>query len=123
MLTTRESNQILKELIMKLPPTLMTEEAQAYRAEVSAELIEMERDGIVPELSYDLSDDDDPLPLTAAPDPGPLDPTATTLIGIRRNMTIDERLWLGQMIEAHGEAEVIRMWPSLIVQLEFSRSL
>ena len=123
MLTGKQRTQIFKEVVLKAVPSITTPEAEEYRRELAEEVAEMEKEGIVPEMPVDLSDDDDPLPLTAAPDPGPLDPTATTLIGIRRNMTIDERLWLGQMIEAHGEAEVIRMWPSLIVQLEFSRSL
>ncbi|OQW31873.1 MAG: hypothetical protein A4C66_04535 [Nitrospira sp. HN-bin3] len=123
MLTGKQRTQIFKEVVLGTLPSLTTPEAQAYRAELEQEVAEMEKEGIVPEMPVDLFDDDDPLPLNAAPDPGPLDPTATTLTAIRTNMTVDERLWLASMIEAHGEAEVIRMWPSYCVQLGFARSL
>jgi hypothetical protein len=126
MLSVSEMSRITKEVILRLPPTLTSKEALAFRAEVADDLAEMERQGIVPDLPYDFDMPDDPPadpPEEASAPSGELNPNATSLAEIRRSLTLDERLWLGQMIEAHGEAEVIRMWPSLIVQLEFSRSL
>lgn len=49
------------------------------------------------------------------------EPGATTLATIRQHLTADEQLCLARMIEVHGEAAVIEMWPSLQVQIEFAR--
>jgi hypothetical protein len=42
---------------------------------------------------------------------------------IRCYLSAQERLWLARMLDAHGEAEVLRMWPSYEVQINFARSL
>ena len=46
-----------------------------------------------------------------------------TARAIRRHLTIDERMWFNRMIGEHGEAEVLKLWPSYEVQLNFARSL
>jgi hypothetical protein len=43
------------------------------------------------------------------------EPGATTLATIRQHLAADEQLCLARMIEVHGEAAVIEMWPSLQV--------
>lgn len=122
MLTGKQRMQIFQEVIRKAVPSLTTPEAEEYRRELAEEVAEMERDGIVPEMPFDLFDDDDPLPLTPS-DPLPLNSHARSIYEIRQSLTVDERLWLAQMIEAHGEAEVVKLWPSYCVQLQFARSL
>ena len=53
MLTVSEMSRITKELILGLPPTNTSAEAEDFRKEVALELAEMRKDGIVPELPYD----------------------------------------------------------------------
>jgi hypothetical protein len=49
------------------------------------------------------------------------EPAAKTLATIRQHLTADEQLWLAGLIDVHGEAAVVEMWPSLQVQTEFAR--
>lgn len=123
-LTVSQMSRITKEVILGLPPTLTTEEALAFRAEVAEDLKKMEQQGIVPELPYDFDMDDEPpsYPEEASSSPGELNPNAKSLAEIRRGLTTDERLWLASMIEAHGEEQVIKMWPSYCVQIEYVRN-
>ncbi len=44
---------IVKELMLGLPPSLTTEEAQVFRQKVAKDLKDMERRGIMPDLPYD----------------------------------------------------------------------
>jgi hypothetical protein len=46
-----------------------------------------------------------------------------TLKQIRQYLTTDERLWLARMVQAYGERQILAMWPSYEVQINFARSL
>lgn len=123
MLTVGQMSRITKEVMLRLPPSLTTKEALAFREEVSVEIAEMKAQGIVPELPCDFGLDDEPPTYPSAPPATlPLDPHATTLAAIREPLTADERLWLARMIDAHGEEQVITMWPSYCAQIEYVRN-
>lgn len=128
MLSTNQLSRITKELILNIQPTLTTSEAIEAREAIAKDLAQMRKDGIMPDLPYDPFDDDDPQPVARpnAPDysePLNLAPDGLSLQKILAVLSADERLWLGRMIEATGEEEFLRMWPSYEVQINFVRSL
>ncbi len=128
MLSTNQLSRITKELILNIQPTLTTSEAIEAREAIAKDLAQMRKDGIMPDLPYDPFDDDDPQPVArpTAPDysePLNLAPDGLSLQKILAVLSADERLWLGRMIEATGEEEFLRMWPSYEVQINFVRSL
>ena len=128
MLSTNQLSRITKELILNIPPTLTTPEAIEAREAIAKDLAQMRKDGIMPDLPYDPFDDDDPQPVArpTAPDysePLNLAPDGLSIQKILAVLSADERLWLGRMIEATGEEEFLRMWPSYEVQINFVRSL
>lgn len=46
-------SRIVKELMLDLPPTLTTQEANTFREKVAKDLKYMERRGVMPDLLYD----------------------------------------------------------------------
>jgi hypothetical protein len=42
---------------------------------------------------------------------------------INQHLTVDEQLWLSSMVRAYGEKQVLAMWPSYEVQINYVRSL
>lgn len=128
MLSTNQLSRITKELILNIPPTLTTSEAIEAREAIAKDLAQMRKDGIMPDLPYDPFDDDDPQTVArpTAPnysEPLNLAPDGLSIQKILAVLSADERLWLGRMIEATGEEEFLRMWPSYEVQINFVRSL
>lgn len=128
MLSTNQLSRITKELILNIPPTLTTPEAIEAREAIAKDLAQMRKDGIMPDLPYDPFDDDDPQPAArlTAPDysePLSLAPDGLSIQKILAVLSADERLWLGRMIEANGEEEFLRMWPSYEVQINYVRNL
>jgi hypothetical protein len=128
-LTVDQMSTITKEILLNLPPSVTTEEALEHRRQVEVELAEMRAKGIAPDLPYDFDDLGDDLDIQeqAPSEPDALPPLAVepplTLAKIRSHLSMDERLWLARMIAAYGEEEVLRMWPSYEVQINFARSL
>lgn len=53
----------------------------------------------------------------------PSDPKPLTLVQIREGLSMDERLWLARMLDAHGEAHVLRYWESYKMQIDYVRNL
>lgn len=53
MLTVQDMSTITKELILRMPPTLTTPEANEFREAVRADLAEMRKQGIAPDIPYD----------------------------------------------------------------------
>ena len=45
-----------------------------------------------------------------------------TLALIEQHLTFDERTWLSNMVRAYGEKEVLAMWPSYEVQINYVRN-
>ena len=128
MLSTNQLSRITKELILNLAPTNSTPEAIEAREAIAKDLAQMRKDGTMPDLPYDPFDDDDLLPAASptAPDysePLNLAPEGLSIQKILAVLSADERLWLGRMIEANGEEEFLRMWPSYEVQINFVRIL
>src|SRR5262245_62416183 len=56
MLTIDQMSRITKEIMVGLPPSLTTAEAREHRRQVEEELIQMRKDGIMPDLPYDFDD-------------------------------------------------------------------
>jgi TPR repeat protein len=56
MLTIDQMSRITKEIMLGLPPSLTTAEAREHRSQVEEELIQMRKDGIMPDLPYDFDD-------------------------------------------------------------------
>ena len=56
MLTIDQMSRITKEIMLGLPPSLTTAEAREHRRQVEEELIQMRKDGIMPDLPYDFDD-------------------------------------------------------------------
>ena len=56
MLTIDRMSRITKEIMLGLPPSLTTAEAREPRRQVEEELIQMRKDGIMPDLPYDFDD-------------------------------------------------------------------
>ncbi len=128
MLSTNQLSRITKELILNIPPALTTPEAIEAREAIAKDLAQMRKDGIMPDLPYDPFDDDDPQPAARPTAPDYSEPLnlASDGLSIQKILAVlsaDERLWLGRMIEANGEEEFLRMWPSYEVQINFVRSL
>ena len=46
-----------------------------------------------------------------------------TLEFIEQHLTFDERTWLSNMVRAYGEKQVLAMWPSYEVQINYVRNL
>jgi hypothetical protein len=46
-----------------------------------------------------------------------------TLDLINQHLTFDERTWLSNMVRAYGEKQVLAMWPSYEVQINYVRDL
>ena len=46
-----------------------------------------------------------------------------TLDLIEQHLTFDERVWLSNMVRAYGEEQVLAMWPSYEVQINYVRNL
>ncbi|MEO7858968.1 MAG: hypothetical protein ABIU05_00770 [Nitrospirales bacterium] len=46
-----------------------------------------------------------------------------TLDLIRQHLTQDEQRWLTNMVRAYGEQQVLAMWPSYEVQINYVRNL
>ena len=46
-----------------------------------------------------------------------------TLDLIEQHLTFDERIWLSNMVRAYGEEQVLAMWPSYEVQINYVRNL
>jgi hypothetical protein len=46
-----------------------------------------------------------------------------TLALIEQHLTFDERTWLSNMVRAYGEKQVLAMWPSYEVQINYVRNL
>lgn len=53
MLNVSEMSQICKEIVLGLPPTNRSAEAEEFRREVTPEIEEMRKAGIMCELPYD----------------------------------------------------------------------
>ena len=56
MLTIDQMSRITKEIMLGLPPSLTTAEAREHRRQVEEELIQMRKDGIMPDLPYEFDD-------------------------------------------------------------------
>ena len=67
MLSVGELSRITKELILGLEPGLTTPEAMEARRDIDADLIQMRKDGIMPDLPSDFDD----LPPLPPPPPAP----------------------------------------------------
>jgi|RhiMethySRZTD1v2_1073278.scaffolds.fasta_scaffold545695_2 hypothetical protein len=46
-----------------------------------------------------------------------------TIAFIEQHLTFDERTWLSNMVRAYGEKQVLAMWPSYEVQINYVRNL
>lgn len=129
MLNTSELSRITKEIILGLEPTLTTPEALEMRRKTAENLAQMKRDGIMPDLPYDF-DDLPPLPPPpSAPHAVPtiddqlaLPQEGLTIDAIRDYLTFDERMWFNRMLGEYGEAQMLKMWPSYQVQLNYVRN-
>ena len=53
MLSVQDMSTITKEILLGLPPSNTSREADNYRKVVAEELAQMRKDGISPELPYD----------------------------------------------------------------------
>jgi hypothetical protein len=124
-LTTRDGARIFMEATAGVAPSFLSPEALEYRAELEQELDKMEAQGIALDVSsdyLDLAEGFQP----AYPDgsqPLQLPSEGLTLRKIRGHLTPDERLWLAQMIAAHGEKAVLERWPSYQMQINYVRNL
>src|SRR5262245_5395453 len=89
MLTIDQMSRITKEIMLGLPPSLTTAEAREHRRQVEEELIQMRKDGIMPDLPYDFDD----LPsLASNPMPSESDIQLRKTILIRSNLESQWRL-------------------------------
>src|SRR5262245_38103655 len=89
MLTIDQMSRITKEIMVGLPPSLTTAEAREHRRQVEEELIQMRKDGIMPDLPYDFDD----LPsLASNPIPSESDIQLPKKIMIRSNLESQWRL-------------------------------
>ena len=126
MLTVGQMSRITKEVVLKMPPTLTTWEALQFRAETECEIEEMRRDGIAPDLPYDF-DDDDRQEESSHREPDGSRPVMVeghpTLAKILPELTVEERMWLASMVQAYGETQVLSLWPSYEVQINFARGI
>jgi hypothetical protein len=124
-LTIEQSAQIMKEALAGALPSLTTPEALAEREATDKELDEIHAKGHTVDVSCDYLDLATGTPLTFHDQTKPLalPLEGLTARAIRRHLTIDERMWFNRMIGEHGEAEVLKLWPSYEVQLNFARSL
>lgn len=84
MLNTSELSRITKELMLGLPPTLTTPEAMEARIKIAADLAQMKKDGIAPDLPYDF--DDLPPLAPSAPVPTAEEMQAAKLNAIRHDL-------------------------------------
>ena len=46
-----------------------------------------------------------------------------TIALIEQHLSFDERTWLSNMVRAYGEEQVLAMWPSYEVQINYARNL
>ena len=53
MLSGTDVGRITKEILLKQPLSINSDEARAMRAELEIELAQMKADGIVPDIPYD----------------------------------------------------------------------
>jgi hypothetical protein len=53
MLTVSDMSRITKEIILGMPPSNTSAEAEDFRKKVAEEITEMRAQGVVPELPYD----------------------------------------------------------------------
>jgi len=125
-LTVGQMGKITKEVLLNLPPTLTTWEALLLRAATESNIEDMRRQGLAVEIPYDFGDDDDNqvLGISASDCSQPVRVDGSpTLAKILPKLSVDEQLWLARMVHAYGEAQVLSMWPSYEVQINFARGV
>lgn len=97
------------------------------RAKTAKNLAQMKKDGIMPDLPSDF-DFDDAAPPSAPPaaptidDQLALPQEGLTIDAIRNHLTLDERMWFNRMLGEYGDAQMLKMWPSYQVQLNYVRN-
>ena len=124
-LTIEQAAQVMKEALAGALPSVTTLEALAERDAIDRELEEIHAQGYRVDVSCEYLELATGTPLTFPDRTGPLALPLESLTArrIRRHLTIDERMWFNRMIAEHGEDEVLKMWASYQIQLNYARAL